>query len=238
MNQEDNNQMSPPPPPPGPGDGEPQNNRLTVPFEDPSKEFVTGLVETVKLVLFKPTEFFKNYNLDGKIQRPMIFAVIVAWIGVIASSVWSLIFNQSMFTLLQDRMGGMDGMNMAASGVGTVMTMIFAPIAIIIGLFIGAGIYHGFLMLYKGATKKFDTTFNVVCYSASAKLFDVLPLCGSLISGIYGLVLTIIGLRDTHETETWKAVMAVLSIIILCCVCCGVVFMAVGGMAGIANMNR
>jgi hypothetical protein len=45
----------------------------------------------------------------------------------------------------------------------------------------------------------------------------IVPVCGSLIVGIWGLVLYCIGLARTHETDTGRAVLAVLLPLILCC---------------------
>ena len=101
---------------------------------------------------------------------------------------------------------------------------IFAPLLIVIGLFIGAGIMHLSLMLVGGNKKGFETTFRVIAYSTSAQVGAIIPLLGGLIAGIWTIVVEIIGLREAHQTTTLKAILAVFLPIIAACFCCGIVF--------------
>jgi hypothetical protein len=45
----------------------------------------------------------------------------------------------------------------------------------------------------------------------------IVPFCGGLISGIWGLVAECIGLARAHETDTGRAVLAVFLPLIVCC---------------------
>jgi hypothetical protein len=240
MNQDDNS-LTPDPP----EEGSPEPELLTVPFEDRSRDFFTGFFETIKLVLLQPTHFFKNYKLDGSIGRPVLFAVIIGWIGMAVSMFWGWVLRRSLFTLLQEHFPEIEGYEfdqLPSGGVWEAMSsaigLIMAPVWIIIGLFIIAGIYHLFLMMVKGANKNFETTFNVVAYGSVSRIAEILPICGGLIAWVYGIVLAIIGLTEAHRVDSWKAVFAVLVPIALCCICCMLAILVAGGTGFLANLPR
>lgn len=244
MNQDDHVDNSAPP-----EENQAEPVLLTVPFEDESKDFMTGLLETVKLVLFQPTVFFKNYKLTGSIGRPVLFAVIVGWIGSIISNLWGIVLRDSIFRFMQEHFPEIEGyeFDQVASGggvlegMGFLLQLIMAPVAVAIMLFVVAGIYHLMLLLVKGAGKSFETTINVVAYGAVSYLANVIPFVGGLIAMIYGYVLAVIGLTECHKTDSWKALFAVLAPLVLCCLCCLMFIFVVGGagfLAGLADMAR
>jgi len=98
-----------------------------------------------------------------------------------------------------------------------VVSLVIAPVMIILSLFIMAGLYHLFLMMVSGAKRGFETTFNVTCYAVAAKLFMVIPFCGGTVAWIYSLVISIIGISGAHETDGWKGAFAVLMPFVFCC---------------------
>ena len=92
------------------------------------------------------------------------------------------------------------------------------PFILVIVAFIVSGLFHLVLMLVGGAKQPFETTLRVVCFSSgSANFLQVIPFCGGIIAAIYSFVLNCVGLAQTHETDTWRAVVAVLSPIVICC---------------------
>jgi hypothetical protein len=247
MNQDDNNQVSSSPDANGT-----ETEKLIVPFEDKSKNFFTGLLETIKLVLFQPTNFFRNYKLDGTMGKPILFALIVGWISAIISTIWGMYINDFMSIVLQklrDRLPEVEGiqweqleqLDQLGATPGTfdlIFGIIMAPFFILFFLFIFAGIYHLFLMIVKGANKTFETTFNVAAYGMAAQIAEIIPFFGNLIAWGYGIVLVIIGLTEAHETDSWKAVFAVFAPIILCLFCCMLFMMILGGVGGLTPLLK
>jgi hypothetical protein len=219
--------------------------KLPVPFEDPSKDFFSGLFETMKLVLFQPGNFFRNYKLDGTIGKPFLFALIIGWVSSAISMVWGLFVSESIlsaFGKLREILPEIEGVDWdrleqfgARQGAfDFILGIVLAPVLILLAMFIIAGIYHLFLMIVKGANRNFETTFNVVAYGTAAHIFEIIPFCGNLISWVYGIVLSIIGLTEAHETDSWKAVFAVFAPMLLCCFCCLLILFALGGAASLA----
>ena len=144
---------------------------------------------------------------------------------------------------LQERMPDLEGVDWerlasGGSSMDFAFTLILAPIFIVFGLFIIAGVYHLFLMIAKGANKNFETTFNVVAYGMVTRLAEFIPFCGSLIAMIYGMVLAIIGLAGAHKTDSGKAAFAVLAPVLLCCFCVLIIFMMIGATGFMAVLNK
>jgi hypothetical protein len=104
---------------------------------------------------------------------------------------------------------------------------VLAPLLIVIGLFIGAGITHLALVLFGGAKEGFEATFRVACYSVAPSVLAIVPFCGGMIGGIWRIVLMIIGIAEAHGVSKGIAAAAVLvPIVVLCCCCAGGGFLA------------
>ena len=107
---------------------------------------------------------------------------------------------------------------MGVMGAWAIGSILLSPVIVIVWMFIASGILHVCLMIVGGAKKSFETTFRVVCFSAgSTTLLSIIPICGGLISGVWNVVLEIIGLARAHEIDTGKAVIAVLLPLVVCC---------------------
>jgi hypothetical protein len=91
-----------------------------------------------------------------------------------------------------------------------VGSVIFAPIGGIIGVFVIAGIAHLLVMLVVGTTRSgFGATFRVASYTTVTSLVSWIPIIGWLLS-LYGIYLSVVGIREMHGTTTGKAVLVVL----------------------------
>jgi hypothetical protein len=179
-----------------------------------SKGLVSAFIETLQMVLTKPSDAFTLMQREGGLGEPLLYAVIGGSIGAIVSFLFSLGF-QSL-GILDNRHNAFA--MMAGMGIGSILFIIFLPVLIAIGLFIGSAIVHVCLMIVGGAKQPFETTFRVVAFTqGSTGPLQMIPLCGGLIAGIWALVLNCIGLARAHETETGRAVLAVLLPLIVCC---------------------
>jgi hypothetical protein len=59
---------------------------------------------------------------------------------------------------------------------------------------------------------------RTVAYASGPQLFSVVPICGVLLILVWGMVVTIIGLREAHGIQTGKAVAVVLVPYLLCAI--------------------
>ncbi len=226
------------PPPPG-GAAVPP-----LPWEDRARRgFFPALFETVKLLVTSPAEAFARAKGSGDYLSPILFAVLIGWVMTIIGQLWSLLFQGAWLGMLPPEMRDQMGPMMATGGATFVLTLILAPVLILIGLFIWSGIVHLFLMMlggHKQSASGFEGTFRAVSYSYVSSLAQIIPIFGGLIALVWNLVLQVIALVRWHRTTTGKAVGAVLLPIALCCVCLiaafalmfGAIMSAIGG-----NMN-
>ena len=194
--------------------------------------FFPAFLETLKLVLFKPSAAFTSMKPEGGLGEPLIFAVFGGSIGIIVSILFSLLMSSFGFMSDRDALAGLLGF-----GIGTIFIIIFIPVFLALGLFIGAAITHLCLKLVGGAKRSFETTFRVLCFSAGSTYpFMIVPFCGGLISGVWLLVAECIGLARAHETTTGRAVLAVFLPVIICCggaLLLGVMFGTLGALSGL-----
>src|SRR6185295_18320926 len=189
--------------------------RSGLPWDDrQQKGFFTAFIETLQMVLIRPAEAFTVMKREGGFGEPLIYAVVGGSVGAIVSFLFSLLFHSfGMFTNQRNPLGAMAGM-----GIGSIGFIILAPLAIVIGLFIVAGIVHLCLMIVGGANQPFETTFRVLAFTqGSTGVLQVIPVCGGLISGVWAIVCYCIGLARAHETDTGRAVLAVFLPLIVCC---------------------
>ncbi len=212
-----------PPPPPPPQQAQP------LPWEQPGYPVLEGLYETAKLILVNPSEAFTRMSLTGDLGRPLLFAVILGWIGIIAGQLYRfLIPGVAMPWRYFPEMER--SMHFAMRPIFGIATMIFAPVLILLAVFIGAAIVHLFLLIVGAGERGFLATVRVLCYAGATQVLQIVPLCGGFIAAVWCIVLEIVGLAIAHRTSQGKAAVAVLLPIALCCACIAVVMVAFGAM--------
>ncbi len=204
---------------------------------------MAALVETVKQMLFEAPAFFKAMPVRGGLGQPLIFALVVGYLGVAVQAVYEAIFRSLTGQMLGDfagRSGGFERfVELLGSGLGLALMLVLGPLFLLIGFFVGAGITHLFLMLLGGARNGFEATFRVTCFAQATALFAVLPFCGTLVQAVYQIVLMIIGLSEAHQIGKGTAAAAVLLPGVLLCCCCVLALMAAfGGIASLAGFAR
>ncbi len=217
--------------PPEAQTGQKSDQAKTTPWEERgTRGWFDALVETIKSSLFSPGEFFGKMPTSGDMGSPILYIVVLGWIGGAIGQIWQYLLGRSMGSILhninpQIPVGGSTGLGMV---IGMIVVL---PILILIGLFIGAAIFHVCLMIVGGAKTGFESTVRVLAYSGgSTSLFQIVPLIGPLVGGIWGLVLYIIGFSRANEISGGKAALAVFLPIIVCCACgIGFAVMAQGG---------
>ncbi|MEJ2085883.1 MAG: YIP1 family protein [Acidobacteriota bacterium] len=220
MNEPGEQQPTAPPPPPPPEEpAAPRGN----PWERrDSLGFGSALIEAIKLFVTSPKEAFAQTKLKGDYLGPLLFAIIVGWIGALASQVWSLLFGASMMSMMPSELQRSMGGHLMGSGFGLLLTVFLAPILMTVAVFVWTAIVHLCLVIVGGLETSqagFEGSFRVVSYSSVAQLSNLVPLVGGVIGFFWTLVLAVVGIEKIHGTPQNKAIIAVLIPMILCCVC-------------------
>ena len=180
-----------------------------------TKGLFSAFIETLQMVLTRPSEAFTAMRREGGFGEPLLYAVIGGSVGGAVSFLFSMGLQSLGLFGKQDHNAFA---LMAGMGVGSILFIIFLPVFICIGLFIGSAVVHLCLMIVGGAKQSFETTFRVVAFThGSTGPLQMIPVCGGLIAGVWALIIYCIGLARAHETETGRAVLAVLLPLIVCC---------------------
>jgi hypothetical protein len=193
----------------------------SVPFET-SQPFLQRFVDTMKLSITDPVRLFSNME-SGDIGRPLVYGVLVGTVAVVFSILWQMLFGG-----LAALAGG--AADEFAISTGLLLVFLFlSPALVTAGLFLGAGLFHLGLLLVGGGRRGFPITFRAVCYGYTPNVLAIVPFCGGVIGGIWGLVLTIMGAVYGHETDAWRGILGYFLPAIVCCV----LALVVGGMFGL-----
>lgn len=202
--------------------------------------FATALIETTQRVLTGPGAFFRAMPVTGGIGSPLLYALIIGYAGLVVSAVYDFVLESVMGSTFS-RLGGGGSEAMAGllpyfqGGIGFGMRLIFGPVFLTITLFVLSGIVHLALMGLGGASRGFEATFRVACYSEAAALLNIIPACGGVIAPIVMIVLMIIGVAEAHGITRGRAAAAVLLPILLCCCC--VLIPLIGGLASLIGAS-
>jgi hypothetical protein len=191
---------------PEPRSGLPWDQRQT-------KGLFSAFIETLQMVLSKPTVAFTAMRREGGLGEPLLYGVIGGTFGFAFYWIYNFLFQSfAIFSARENPYAHL------FSGVGVIFALILTPIFAALGIFILSAILHICLMLVGGAKQSFETTFRVVCFAGgSVNPLLVVPFCGGLIVLVWKIVLYCIGLARAHETDTGRAVLAVLLPLIVCC---------------------
>jgi len=204
---------APPPELPG-GQGNPWERRASL-------GVLQGLIEALKLFVTSPTEAFSQTIKSGDYGGPLLFAIAVGWVGILVGQIWDMMVGASVLSMLPSELRSEVPFVLIGSG-GLLMSLIFAPVMIIIGIFLWSAILHLCLVIVGGLDQSnagFEGSFRVVSYGMVAQLANLVPFVGDLLVGTWSIILAIIGVQQIHKTAQGKAITAVLIPVVLCCVC-------------------
>jgi hypothetical protein len=223
---------APPPPLPGgptpPGGGSPWESRDRF-------GFFGALVETTRQVLGQPTRFFREMPTTGGIGAPLLYAVVIGWVGAVAAGLYSALFQSIVgggLTSFGERPELAEALHFMQSWTGFLIQAVFAPVGIAIAVFVAAGVFHLVLLVLGGAQRDFEATFRVVSYSQATSVLMLVPFCGSLIAWVWSVVLYVMGLAEAQRVGYGKATAAVLLPLVLVCCCCGLLVLLAAGALG------
>ena len=158
----------------------------------------------------------------------VLFGVICASVGSIAAAVYGYLSASASLAAMQDLMGTLPEEQARFLGYftqtltlgGTLAQVVLAPLFALIGIYLSAALLHLILMLFKAAPRGFDATLTVVGYASGLQLLLAVPGCGSLLAGLWTLVVLIIGLGEAQRCGPGKAAAAVFLPVLLACLCC------------------
>lgn len=195
-----------------------------LPWEDPRVGRLNGLLRTIGMFVTRPDEAFSAMAPSG-LGRPFFYAVLMAWVELVVGLAYWAAFQSPFFLMglpeLRDELAQVAVGAGVMAVIGTII-FILMPILVAIGLAIHAAILHLMLLIVGEGRRGFETTVRVICYSHTADLANLVPLCGGLLALVWFAALQIIGVARAHDCSYGKAALAVFLPLLLCCSCLAV----------------
>jgi hypothetical protein len=177
-----------------------------------------ALTQTWKEVLFNPNVSFSRMKTSGGYAAPFLFNLTMVVIYAFFTTIYQLLISGVLAAAGASHSGSnsMSGLGVALPPLLNVGAMVVLVPLLVGFTFVNAGITHLCLALFKGTSKNYEATYRVLCYSYSTWIFALVPCAGGIVSSIWGVVSTIIGLSKVHRTEGWRAAVAVLLPVFVC----------------------
>ncbi|HEU4383170.1 MAG TPA: YIP1 family protein [Anaeromyxobacteraceae bacterium] len=226
----------PPPgwgPPPGAAPPGPPPGEESAPFARRKQlGFFASYFRTWKLASLEPGAFFRSVRV-GESGSAVLFAVISLTVSQWFQTLYGWLVDTSMRGFMQEIMRRMPQQQaeidprimelISGTHPGVVAARIIgAPLYALVTLFLTAGVIHLFLLLFKAAPRRFETTLTVVGYASGVQLLAAAPVPGlaPLAATVWFLVATIVGLGAAQRCGNGKAAAATLLPGGLFCLCC------------------
>ena len=192
--------------------------------------FFKGWAQTVQQSLFEPGKLFASARLDrGSAQLGFaVFTTSLFWsLGQIFERavlggereqmrrlMGSLSDNPQISPLLQKMISSSESMNTWGWTFGLAL---LTPLFSLVFLYLNAGVTHAVALMLGQSKKGFPATFAACAYSCAPLILMAVPACGSVIAVVWLVVLTGIGMKETHRISTGGAAATVLAPYALFC---------------------
>lgn len=186
---------------PGPGRA---SRAAPPPWEDPDLAFPANLIATWRESLFEPTRFFGRIGEAAAFSRPLLYFLLVTVVGAFFTLIWETL------GVWPGGWGELSGRGPLPSGAPSLIGFFASPFVALLGLGVWSLMLHLFVLIFVPERRPLGMTARVICYATGPTVFSVVPLLGSVVGGVWIIVLQIVGLREVHRTTTGRAAAAVL----------------------------
>lgn len=174
-------------------------------YRDPVQSFVRA----TRGVLTRPVDFFRGMDRQGDLVNPGLYALICYEVYAVLGGIIGLLFGG--IATFGAGSAGEQAAGVATSLGGFILSVILAPILAALILIVMAGIKHLLVVLIVGSLNAgFEATLRVQSYTFATRVFWWVPIIGALAGFVYGVYLSIVGIREVHATTTGKAALVVL----------------------------
>jgi hypothetical protein len=202
-------------------DKNPAPGESSIPLENAEKDgYIRSFFNTIKKIFLDYARFYDDTGKTTHLGRAALYAIIITFIYDLARFLAVNYFGltaekpaENLPPLLKDIYNSFSSPNLPS--------VILSPLATVIGLIILSAIYHLAILIVKGGGK-YSTTFKITCYSISAQIINIVlipvPLLGTLVSFIFGIIFITQGCYKLHNLSEGKSVFVALfpTILVVC----------------------
>ncbi len=203
---------------------------------------VAAAWDTTVAVLLSPSRFFAAVKAGGGegggVGGELVYGTVLGYLGLLASAVYGQVIH-----LVGGGLGGFHTRSrfgelpqFVEGWLGFALQVVLGPVLVLMGIFFSAALSHLGLLLV-GRSRGFEMTLKVFCYAQAVAVFQLLPICGGLLSLPYLVTLYVIGLSTTHEIPEGRAYGALLLTFLAVCCCVGALVVGFIGVAGLAGLQ-
>lgn len=165
--------------------------------------------QTTLDLLFSPIKTFSRLPASQEMRRPLLYIILSAAISSPILALTQTVLKYFPVTFLQQSdlpVPSLKAMLLSLPGL-----MIFIVIGAVVGVYLGGIVLHLCLRIVGGAKGGFRATLRVLAYAGGATYaLNAIPFLGWVVSGIWGIILYIIGFKEVHRTDYWRVIVALL----------------------------
>ena len=171
----------------------------------PGESTVTAWGRTWRGASLEPRRFFAALPPGGSIGAAVLYYLTVGIPVAGASLFWSML-RDALGMERRASLGALDGLGAWAP----LVDFLLSPVLLLFSLFVAAGVTHLMLKIFGAASRDYGTTTRVFAFAYSPQILGVIPWVGTLAGFVWMVVVSVIGLREAHDTSTARAAAAVL----------------------------
>ncbi len=159
-----------------------------------------ALFATWRQTLFHPARFFREACPGGGYFSPLLYGMIWVLTGFGAGILWKIILR--VYPQIVSLLGGETihiSLRLAPEHIAAGVAFVSLPLIAAFALMAVSVLFHMSVAAFTRGHSGFKTTLRVVCYSAGAYAFFLIPTLGGLIAGIWQMILMTEGFRRAHR---------------------------------------
>ena len=164
-----------------------------------------AIYESVKGVLFSPTDFFGKMTFQGGVKDPLLFGIMIGSVGTMFGFFWNFLMMWGSIRSL-----GEGRVDPSLMGALFILLMVCSPLLVFITILFTSSLMHLLLLITGGGRHGFEATLRAVSYAQATQVWGMIPFVGGLLGNLWLLVVQIIGLREIHDTSYWRIVVALM----------------------------
>jgi len=183
---------------------------------------IDSIVEKAKGLLLNPVESLQKSRTDAIEPAIKYFAVLVLINSILSFVVALFLLEAGSYAIFKTMAVELGLAVMPLMGVvGGVVYIIIVEFLALFFVFILGGWLHIWVYLLGGRKGYIQTVKALIFGSTPCMLIGWIPFIGTIIGGIWSLVLSILGVRELQEISTGRALAAVVvsGIIVAALVC-------------------
>ena len=146
-------------------------------------------VAVIRTVLFSPRSFYLNFKVEGPLEEPAVFVLLVGAVSGILGAAVALSSNLLF--------GDLDAGDVRAAVGDAVLFALLSPV----GVGVAAGVYLLSIKTFVGKVSGFREVYRMAAYAAAALVLAWIPILGAFAFTYALMVLMGIGIQSVYRTS-------------------------------------